>query len=313
MADYNDRRYSNDDNRDERNRQDRYNRDNDYGRSPYYGEGYNQQRSENDRDYSTYDNRHDRPSNRDRHGDDVNQRWDRSAGRRKYGDSFGSNRDDQPQDQYREGNEKRYSGGYDADFAERSYNRPNYGYGTDFTGGYGPGNYAERFEDTGYRGSVVASNLWEASVRTEQKHRGKGPKGYQRSENRIMEDVCDRLADDHYVDASDIEVQINGNEVVLTGTVSDRDQKRRAEDIVETVSGVQNVENRLRVGKRNNFNSGDDTDNMNRSATSDPDTMGQTSSTNAGSTGTDTANADNATTPTAARATGKKSATTKRK
>lgn len=313
MADYNDRRYSDNDNRDERDRRDRYNRNSDYGRSPYYGEGYNQQRSDNDRDYRAGNDRQDRQFDRDERSDDAGRTWDRSAGRRKYGDSFGSNRHDQRQDHYREGEEKRYSGGFDADFAERSYNRPNYGYGTDFTGGYGPGNYAERFEDTGYRGSVVASNLWEASVRTEKKHRGKGPKGYQRSEGRIMEDVCDRLTDDHYVDASDIEVQVKGNDVVLTGTVSDRDQKRRAEDIVETVSGVQNVENRIRVGRRSNFNSGGSTENMNRSANSETSNAGQTSSTNAGSTGTDTANADNATTAAAGRTTGKKAATPKRK
>src|SRR4030095_1968319 len=36
-------------------------------------------------------------------------------------------------------------------------------------------------------------------------------------------------------------------EVTLTGTVNTRDDKRLAEDIAESVSGVSNVENRLRV------------------------------------------------------------------
>jgi len=36
-------------------------------------------------------------------------------------------------------------------------------------------------------------------------------------------------------------------EVTLTGTVTRRQDKRAAEDIVERVSGVKNVENRLRV------------------------------------------------------------------
>lgn len=78
-------------------------------------------------------------------------------------------------------------------------------------------------------------------------HRGKGPKDYQRSEDRIREDVCDRLTDDSALDATNINVQIQGNEVVLTGTVNSRDQKRRAEDVVESISGVRNVENRLKV------------------------------------------------------------------
>lgn len=78
-------------------------------------------------------------------------------------------------------------------------------------------------------------------------HRGKGPKGYHRSDDRIKEDVCDRLSEDVYVDASDVEVDVQDNEVVLKGKVYSREEKRRAEDLVESVSGVRHVENRLRV------------------------------------------------------------------
>ncbi len=76
--------------------------------------------------------------------------------------------------------------------------------------------------------------------------RGKGPKGYRRSDERIKEDVNDRLSEG-YFDASDIEVSVQNAEVTLTGTVNNRSDKRRAEDIAESVSGVSNVENRLRV------------------------------------------------------------------
>ncbi|HEY2964563.1 MAG TPA: BON domain-containing protein [Pyrinomonadaceae bacterium] len=78
-------------------------------------------------------------------------------------------------------------------------------------------------------------------------HRGRGPKGYKRSDERIKEDVNDRLTDDYYLDASEIDVQVINGEVVLTGTVNSREDKRRAEDIAESVSGVINVEVRLRV------------------------------------------------------------------
>lgn len=81
----------------------------------------------------------------------------------------------------------------------------------------------------------------------EGQHRGKGPKGYKRSDERILEDINDRLADDSYVDAGEIEVTIEQGDVTLTGTIEDRYAKRRAEDLVESVSGVRNVENRLRV------------------------------------------------------------------
>jgi osmotically-inducible protein OsmY len=80
-------------------------------------------------------------------------------------------------------------------------------------------------------------------------HRGKGPKGYQRSSDRIRDDIHDRLHDDPYVDASEIEVEINQNEVILKGYVDSREAKRRAEDVVENISGVRHVENRLRVGR----------------------------------------------------------------
>lgn len=78
-------------------------------------------------------------------------------------------------------------------------------------------------------------------------HRGKGPKGYHRSEERIREDAYDRLTEDGYVDATNIQVQLEGDDVVLSGTVHSREEKRRAEDLVERVSGVRNVENRLRI------------------------------------------------------------------
>jgi osmotically-inducible protein OsmY len=82
-------------------------------------------------------------------------------------------------------------------------------------------------------------------------YRGKGPKSYQRSEERIKEDICDRFTDDDMLDATDIDIEVHGHEVVLTGTVNNRMQKRRAEDLAESISGVQNVENRIHVGRSN--------------------------------------------------------------
>ena len=80
-------------------------------------------------------------------------------------------------------------------------------------------------------------------------HRGKGPRGYKRSEERIREDVNERLTDYDALDASDIEVVVNSGNVILNGTVDSRWAKRVAEDIVETVSGVTDVQNNLRVGR----------------------------------------------------------------
>ena len=78
-------------------------------------------------------------------------------------------------------------------------------------------------------------------------HAGRGPKGYVRSDERIREDVSDRLTDDWLVDASNIEVTVVSGEVTLSGTVDSRQAKRRAADCAENVSGVHNVQNNLRV------------------------------------------------------------------
>ncbi len=78
-------------------------------------------------------------------------------------------------------------------------------------------------------------------------HRGRGPKNYERSDDRIREDVCDRLSDDPHVDASEIDVSASKGEVTLTGSVTSRDQRRRAEECVESITGVKHVQNNLRV------------------------------------------------------------------
>jgi hypothetical protein len=76
---------------------------------------------------------------------------------------------------------------------------------------------------------------------------GKGPKGYRRSDDRIREDICDRLTDDWRIDPTDVEVAVSDGEVTLTGVVNSRGEKRRAEDLVEDVHGVRDVHNNLRV------------------------------------------------------------------
>jgi hypothetical protein len=99
-------------------------------------------------------------------------------------------------------------------------------------GGYGYGGRAERGGFFGERGGNYA---------------GRGPKNYRRSDQRIQEEVCDRLTSDPHVDASEIQVTVKDAEVTLEGSVMERRMKRLAEDCVETVSGVSQVHNRLRV------------------------------------------------------------------
>ena len=78
---------------------------------------------------------------------------------------------------------------------------------------------------------------------------GRGPKNYHRGDDRIFDDVCERLTIDEDVDASDIEVSVKSGVVTLSGTVADRWQKRRAEDVADSVGGVRDIENNIRVAR----------------------------------------------------------------
>src|SRR5437588_7947737 len=82
------------------------------------------------------------------------------------------------------------------------------------------------------------------------KFRGRGPKNYRRSDERIHEEINDRLTDNEWLDASDVDVSVNSGIVILTGTVDSRYAKRLAEYIADSVSGVINVQNSLLVENR---------------------------------------------------------------
>lgn len=74
-----------------------------------------------------------------------------------------------------------------------------------------------------------------------------GPKGYQRSDERIREDLCERLALSSRVDVREVEVSVSEGVVTLSGTVQDRQQKYRIEDMADDVFGVKDVHNQIRV------------------------------------------------------------------
>jgi len=93
----------------------------------------------------------------------------------------------------------------------------------------------------GHEGETRAAPTWQG-------HRGKGPRGYHRSDQRISDDVHDALTDDAYLDATDVTVAVASGEVTLSGVVTDREAKHRAERIVERISGVDHVQNNLRIG-----------------------------------------------------------------
>ena len=123
------------------------------------------------------------------------------------------------------------------------------GYGS--SSGYG-NPQQDSYDDTaGYRSQTFATPgdtqpRYGAEVRR-QSYAGRGPRNYTRSDERITEDLCERLTQDHDIDASDVEVKVANGTATLEGAVPQRWMKHRAEDLADGCSGVRTVENRLRV------------------------------------------------------------------
>jgi len=114
-------------------------------------------------------------------------------------------------------------------------------------GNYGAANRYFGFDGPTRDAAHASHGGWAAQVARGVKRAFRGPKGYTRSDERIREDVCDRLGEQHDVDPSDIEVTVAGGEVTLAGTVRSRQEKFHVEAIADAVSGVTEVHNRLRL------------------------------------------------------------------
>ena len=76
---------------------------------------------------------------------------------------------------------------------------------------------------------------------------GVGPRGYRRSDERILDDIAYRLTQHGWIDARDIVIEVQDGEVTLRGIVDDRRQRRMAEDLAASVMGVIDVNNDLKV------------------------------------------------------------------
>jgi hypothetical protein len=111
-----------------------------------------------------------------------------------------------------------------------------YGMGSEY-GDYGEG---ERYGST----NRIGRN-WSSQRRGN--FSGRGPKGWRRSDDRIREEVNEALARNPDIDASEIEVVVQNSVVTLRGVVEDRGEKRLAEDIVEDIFGIDDVNNELKV------------------------------------------------------------------
>ena len=77
----------------------------------------------------------------------------------------------------------------------------------------------------------------------------RGPKGWQRSDERVKEDICEQLMLCSSVDSSEVTVEVQSGKVTLEGTVPERRMKHAIEDIADNCAGVEDVENRVRVSR----------------------------------------------------------------
>ncbi|HLT25249.1 MAG TPA: BON domain-containing protein [Zeimonas sp.] len=75
----------------------------------------------------------------------------------------------------------------------------------------------------------------------------RGPKGYVRSDERLRDDICERLSEQAWADLSEVEVYVQDGHVRLEGEVGDRLSKYAIEDVACTAWGAKDVENRIRV------------------------------------------------------------------
>ena len=214
----------------------------------------------NSGDWSNNENNYNERRNPNPYGQDfdrgMNRDYNRYGNKGEWGTDFNRRQDYGQFNQSQDYGRRNYSEDYDRNQKRgNDYDRnrnDNRNYGNNERGWW------DRTKDevSSWFGDDDAERRRERDERNEQmaSHRGKGPKDYKRSEDRIREDVSDRLSDSHDVDASEISVRVEGTEVILSGEAKTKYEKRRAEDIAEQVSGVTNVQNHLRIWQENKGN-----------------------------------------------------------
>ena len=188
-------------------------------------------------------------------GGSYNQDWNRQNDPYSYEQNTGAyerNYDPYRRENYRENdwNEENENRNYNRNLGGESYGSGYRNYGSDYR------NNPNRGERNWWDKTTDEVSSWFGDEDAERRrrmdklsgpHRGKGPKGYTRSDERIKEDINEKLYHDSFVDASNIEITVTDGEATLSGTVDSRETKRRAEDLAESVTGVKNVQNQLRV------------------------------------------------------------------
>jgi osmotically-inducible protein OsmY len=235
--------------------------------------------SQGRRDYrsSEDENRYSRDNERD-HDRDYRESnsvrstsYDQGRGQSGYSDYGNVDQDRYGQSGHGQGG--RVQSNYGSGRSRYGEERSRYGeeYGSSGTSNYGRSSYG------GYSGAgSYGSQGWQEPYGEGQQygspgsgqgmHRGKGPKNYQRSDERLKEMLCERLREDPHIDASEVTVNVQGGRITLEGSVDSRQAKNAIEEVADQL-GIEDVQNNLRVTRAGQQS----TSSMTRSASSAED------------------------------------------
>jgi len=114
-------------------------------------------------------------------------------------------------------------------------------------GRFGQSNQGHSGQDWSNQGRFGQSNQGQSGQTGQGQFAGKGPRNYKRADDRIEEEINERLTQHGTLDATEIEVTVQNGEVTLKGSVENRQAKRLAEEVAEGVSGVKDVTNQIKV------------------------------------------------------------------
>lgn len=126
-------------------------------------------------------------------------------------------------------------------------------------GGGNPNGHGPQYEQGGrYPGTrdAAASERWRSDAAAQRygwqdpalaRSQRITPKGYVRSDERVREDLCERLSHSG-LDVSDVSVEVSDGTVTLEGTVPNRATKHAIEDCADDCLGVNDIQNHIRVG-----------------------------------------------------------------
>ena len=173
-------------------------------------------------DYDRYDHAFDRVAEADREGESGSSGYATSV----------------------QDNQGGFGPGVQGPYGQSAFGEASYARGTS---SYVPGSnhpYADREAHNRYNREHFPQG---PAMRGAGPHRGKGPKNFTRSDERVKEHVNELLMEHDEIDATHVQVDVKNGEVSVTGTVEDRQQRRAIEDLIEGMPGIQNVHIAIKI------------------------------------------------------------------